>query len=86
MTTTTAPYILVPAPGCYSDRTRVISVHTDLDEAKRACRSQRVCVRTGHEGVADADGEPMVPPSAAGDAWLAVYEQGNPILYRRPAK
>lgn len=73
------PYIVVPAPGHYGNEARIISVHDTLEAATKACRSVRVCVRRGSEGVPSLG----VGPSAKGDRWLSVYEVGNPILYRR---
>lgn len=68
-TETTPRYIVVPAPGHYGDRTRVISSHGTLRAAQRACRTTGACVRQSYH--------------RAGDVWLRVYEEGSPIVYRR---
>ena len=41
-------YFVVPAPGHYGDRTRVISGHRTLEAARRAARRAfAACVREG---------------------------------------
>lgn len=85
-TAAAARYIVVDAPGYYGDETRVVAAYDTLDEAIRKAThlGSRVCVRGGHGATPDADGNPWIAESAAGDRWLKVYEQGNPILFRKP--
>jgi hypothetical protein len=58
--------MLVPAPGHYGDRARVLSTHATLEAARRAKGARsHVCIRE-----ADAS-------ARKGDVWLRVYEQHN---------
>ncbi|HEX6991911.1 MAG TPA: hypothetical protein VF151_08490 [Gemmatimonadales bacterium] len=69
MTQTSTTYIVVPAPGYYGDRTRVISSHRTLDAALKAARGKGWAVYEGNE--------------TKGDEWLRVYEQGRRNLASR---
>jgi len=57
-------YFIVPAPGHYGDRARVVSSHATLDAARKRAKKGMV-VRTGRK--------------VKGDLWLRVYEQTYPI-------
>ena len=58
-------YFVVPAPGHYGDRTRVISGHRTLEAARRAARRAfAACVREGAK--------------RKGDLFLRVSEQIYP--------
>ena len=66
----TVRYFLVPAPGYYGDRSRVLSSHASLAAARRA---QRRCgpsavVRVGHK--------------RRGDEWLRSAEAHYPVVPR----
>jgi hypothetical protein len=60
----TTKFFLVPAPGHYGDRARVVSSHATLDAARKRAKKGMV-VRTGRK--------------VKGDLWLRVYEQTYPI-------
>ena len=60
---TATRYIVVPAPGHYGDRTRVISSHHTAAAAIRAAAGKSWAVYEGDE--------------TKGEEWLRVYEQGR---------
>lgn len=60
--TTRTHYIVVPAPGHYGDRTRVLSSHVTAEAALRAARRRGACA-------VYEDG------ASKGSEWLRVYEQ-----------
>lgn len=80
-------YIVVPAPGCYIDRTAIDSVHSSLEDAIRRSRhlGHRSCVRRAADPVTLSDGS-VIDGYQPGSAWLSVYESGNPIIYRSPGR
>ena len=54
-------FFVVPAPGHYGDKCRVLSNHRSLDSARRAAKMAGGCVvRSGDK--------------RRGDTWLRVYE------------
>ena len=60
MTTTNTNYFVVPAPGHYGDRARVLSSHATLAAARKAAgRGYTVRIGTLRKG----------------DNWLRVYEE-----------
>lgn len=63
MTTKTTEYFVVPAPGHYGDRARVISSHRTREAAARAAKGGYVVRRGGLR---------------KGAEWLRVYEQTYP--------
>lgn len=58
-------YFLVPAPGHYGDRAKVLSSHRTLDAARRAAKWSGTCIRVGEK--------------VRGQEWLRVYEQTYPL-------
>lgn len=64
-------YVIVPAPGHYGDKTRVLSAHRTLSAARRAKgRDNTVVIRPATPGLVDSKG----------DEWLRVYEETAPIV------
>lgn len=57
-------YFLVPAPGHYVDRAKVLSSHASFAAARKA-RGFGECVRVGEK--------------RKGDEWLRVYESLYPV-------
>jgi hypothetical protein len=65
-------YIVVPAPGHYGDRAKVVAAHASYREAARKVGKRKdLCVRAADAADAQA---------VAGGEWLRVYEQYNPIV------
>lgn len=58
-------YFVVPAPGYYGARTRVLSSHSTLQRARQAATGRAWVVRVGAK--------------RHGDLWLQVYEGAYPI-------
>jgi hypothetical protein len=63
ITTNETRYIVVPAPGHYGDRTRVLSSHRTVASARKAASGKGWAIYEGHE--------------TKGAEWLRVYEQGR---------
>lgn len=61
-------YYIVPAPGHYGDRSRVVSDHATVDEARRAARGQNVDIYLG--------------TMRAGQEWLRCYESPADVAAR----
>lgn len=65
-TATITNYFLVPAPGYYGDKARVLSAHAELKAARGAARQcPGLVVRVGK--------------MEAGDRWLRAYEEIYPV-------
>lgn len=62
---TETAYFVVPAPGHYGDRARVVSAHKSLDAARRAAKGGYV-VREGAK--------------VKGDEWLRSSESVYPVV------